>query len=365
MSKPRVALVHDWFLEGGAEKVVLELHRMFPDAPIYTSYCSPEWRKKLGGRVITGYLQRWPFSKLRKMLPVLRRYWFESLDFSGFDLVISSSGAEAKGIKVPKGTLHINYCHAPTHYYWLRYDDYIKNPGWGIFDPLGRLGLKMLLGPMRKWDLKAAQRPDYMIANSIYTRDQIKKYYGRDATVIHPPVEIEKYLGGKALPRHGFVITGRHVAYKRFDLAIQACTLLNLPLNVLGTGPETSKIKRLAGPTISFKGYVSETEIVDILHSAEAFIFPGLDDFGIAPVAAMAAGTPVIAYKDGGSPDYVNKETGLFFDQQSVPSLVKALQDFPKHKFKAEDVRKEARKFSPEKFREAMTRFIETVSLND
>lgn len=356
---PRVALVHDWFLEGGAEKVILELHRMFPQAPIYTSYCSPAWREKLGGKVVTGYLQKWPLSRLRKFLPKLRQRWFESLDFSDFDLVISSSGAEAKGIKVPEGTVHINYCHAPTHYYWNRYDSYIANPGFGVLNPLARLGLKVLLKPMRKWDLAAAQRPDYMIANSTFTRDQIKKYYHRDATVIHPPVEIDQYLHGKQdHTRHGFIITGRHVSYKRFDLAIAACNELELPLNVLGSGPETNRLRRLAGPTINFKGYVSETEIVDLLQSAEAFIFPGLDDFGIAPVAAMAAGTPVIAYKDGGALDYINAKTGLFFDKQSVDSLVKTLQDFPNHNFRAETVQKQAEVFSPQNFAQQMSIFI-------
>lgn len=359
MSKPRVAIVHDWLLEGGAEKVVEQLHRMYPDAPIYTSYSTPQWRQKLDHKVVTGYLQHWPFSKLRKMIPILRQRWFERLDLSGFDLVISSSGAEAKGVKVPEGTLHINYCHAPTHYYWNRYDEYIREPGWGIFNPLGRFGLKLILKPMRMWDLKAAQRPDYMIANSTFTQAQIKKYYKRDSTVIHPPVDIEKYLGKSTSPKHGFIITGRHVPYKRFDIAIQACTQLDLPLNVLGTGPETRKLKRLAGPTVNFLGYVSDTEIVDLLHGAEAFIFPGLDDFGIAPVAAMAAGTPVIAYKNGGSLDYIHKDTGLFFDKQSVESLVKALQEFPKHSFKPDTIRKEAAKFNPEKFREAMHKFIQ------
>lgn len=355
----RVAIVHDWFVQGGAEKVVLELHRMYPDAPIYTSYCSPQWRKKLGSNVITGYLQHWPFSKLRKLLPVLRRFWFESLDLSGFDLIISSSGAEAKGIKVPEGTLHINYCHAPTHYYWLRYDEYMKNPGWGVFNPLGRAGLKLLVGPMRKWDLQAAQRPDYMIANSTYTKAEIKKYYGRTATVIHPPVEISQYLSGKAHERKGLVISGRHTPYKRFDLAIKACNQLNLPLNVLGSGPESAKLKKLAGPTITFKGYVSDVEVVELLQSAEAFIFPGLDDFGIAPVAAMAAGTPVIGYKDGGSLDYIiPRKTGLFFDEQSVESLTRALQDFPKHTFNHATIRREAEKFRPEVFTRAMQAFV-------
>lgn len=359
----KVAIVHDWFLEGGAEKVVLELHRMYPQAPIYTSYCSPAWREKLDNTVITGYLQHWPFSKLRKFIPVLRQRWFENLDFSDYDLVISSSGAEAKGIKVPKSVIHINYCHAPTHYYWNRYDEYIKNPGFGIFNPLARLGLKVLLHPMRKWDLKAARRPDFMIANSTFTCKQIKKYYHRDSTVIHPPVEIDKYLTSTpdSLPsaRNGFIITGRHVPYKRFDLAIEACNKLRLPLNVLGTGPETKKLKRLAGPTISFKGYVSDQEIVTLLQSAEAFIFPGLDDFGIAPVAAMAAGTPVIAYKDGGSLDYiVEGKTGLFFDKQTSSSLETALQNFKKHNFSSEHIKNEAKKYDPVIFRQKMHDYI-------
>ncbi len=360
IKQPRVAIVHDWLLQGGAEKVVEQLHKMFPEAPIYTSYCTEEWRRKLDNKVITGYLQLWPFSKLRKMLPLLRRFWFESLDLADFDLVISSSGAEAKAIKVPKTTLHINYCHAPTHYYWMRYDEYMKQPGWGISNPLGRLGLRLLVGPMRRWDLKAAQRPDYMIANSTYTQGAIKKYYKRDSTVIFPPVEIDKYLRGKQ-KRSGFIITGRHTPYKRFDLAIKACTQLGLPLNVLGTGPETGKLKRMAGPTIKFKGYVSDTEIVDLLQSAEAFIFPGLDDFGISPVAAMAAGTPVIAFKDGGALDYVHPgKTGLFFDEQSVDSLRRALEDFPRHKFDSAVIRREAELFSPEKFQTNMREFIDS-----
>lgn len=359
----KVAIVHDWFLEGGAEKVVLELHRMYPQAPIYTSYCSPAWREKLDNTVITGYLQHWPFSKLRKFIPVLRQHWFENLDFSDYDLVISSSGAEAKGIKVPKSVIHINYCHAPTHYYWNRYDEYIKNPGFGIFNPLARLGLKVLLHPMRKWDLKAARRPDFMIANSTFTCKQIKKYYHRDSTVIHPPVEIDKYLTSTpdSLPsaRNGFIITGRHVPYKRFDLAIEACNKLRLPLNVLGTGPETKKLKRLAGPTISFKGYVSDQEIVTLLQSAEAFIFPGLDDFGIAPVAAMAAGTPVIAYKDGGSLDYiVEGKTGLFFDKQTVASLSRCLNNFDSHSYNNDTIQSASKKFSPDNFRSKTLAFI-------
>jgi glycosyltransferase involved in cell wall biosynthesis len=191
--KPRVAIVHDWLYGGGAERVIYELHQLYPEAPIYTSYCSREWRDKLDNVVVTGWLQHWPFNRLRKFIPFLRIWWFTHLDLSAYDLVISSSGAEAKGIKVPKSTLHINYCHAPTHYYWSRYDEYMSRPGFGIFDPLARLGLKLLVSPLRKWDFKAAQRPDYMIANSSHIQAEITKYYNRDSTVIFPPVNIERF----------------------------------------------------------------------------------------------------------------------------------------------------------------------------
>lgn len=176
MDKPlKVAIVHDWLVGGGAERVVFALHELYPDAPIYTSYATKEWRERLHDKVVTGFLQHQPFPALRKSIPLLRIWWFTHLDLSAYDLVISSSGAEAKGIKVPEGTLHITYCHAPTHYYWSRYNEYMAHPGFGIFDPLARLGLKLLVGPLRKWDYAAAQRPDYLLANSEHSKAEIKK----------------------------------------------------------------------------------------------------------------------------------------------------------------------------------------------
>lgn len=329
MSKPKVAIVHDWLVGGGAEKVVEALHQMYPDAPIYTSYASTEWQEKLNNKVVTGYLQSWPFSKLRKFIPFLRIWWFESLDFSDYDLVISSSGAEAKGIKTGEHTLHVNYCHAPTHYYWSRYDEYLKNPGFGVFDPLARFGLKLLVGPLRKWDYKAAQRPDKIIANSTYTKRKIKQYYGRDSVVIFPPVDTKRFKQKTNVKRRGFVIAGRQTPYKRFDLAVKACTTLNLPLLVLGDGPEHSKLKEMAGPSITFRSWVSDQEVADAFQSADGYIFPGIDDFGIAPVEALTAGCPVIAYKDGGVLDYVVPgKTGDFFEKPNAESLAKALTDF-------------------------------------
>jgi len=356
-----VCIVHDWLYGGGAELVVEQLHKLYPDAPIYTSYCSDEWRKRLDGNVVTGFLQYWPFNKLRKFVPFLRIWWFTRLKFTGYDLVISSSGAEAKGIKVPKGTLHIAYLHAPTHYYWSRYDEYLKHPGFGAFDWLARLGLRLLVGPLRHWDYKAAQRPDYIIANSTHIQAEIKKYYGRDSTVVFPPVYFERFQKPEntAQKRSGFLISGRQTPYKRFDIAIQVCSQAGLPLTVIGGGPDHKRLQAMAGSSITFLGAISDEALEYEFGRADALIFPGLDDFGITPVEAMAAGTPVIAYKAGGALDYVKPNvTGQFFDQQTPESLAKALQAFDPTLYNHANIRHAAQRFSAESFRQNFQQFV-------
>ena len=358
----RVAIVHDWLIGGGAELVVEQLHEIFPEAPIYTSYCTDEWRKRLDGKVATGWLQH--FGRIRKFIPFLRILWFTHLKFEGYDLVISSSGAEAKGIKVPKNTLHVNYCHAPTHYYWSRYEEYLAHPGFGPFDWLARLGLKILVGPLRKWDYKAAQRPNCIIANSTHIQAEIKRYYRRDSTVIYPPVYFERFQKPENanLPRHGFLISGRQVPYKRFDLAIQACTELNLPLTVIGDGPDNARLRKLAGPSIKFLGRVSDKELERQFASAEALIFPGTDDFGITPVEALASGTPVIAHKSGGALDYIiPQRTGEFFEKQSTKSLQKALTSFDPKTYNSQTLRHSAQKFSTDNFHKNLTNLLKKL----
>jgi len=352
----KVAIVCDWLIAGGAEKVVLELHNMFPNAPIYTSYATPEWKKQMDGKVVGSILHHWPFSKIRKYIPLLRILYFYTLRLGAYDLVISSSGAEAKGIKIRRGAVHVSYIHAPTHYYWSRYNDYLKNPGFGRFDWLARLGLKLLIGPLRKWDYKAAQRPTHILTNSNHTAAQIKKYYGRKSTVVFPPVNTQRFAmptekHGLKNTRHGFVITGRQTPYKRIDLAVAACTQLNVPLIVIGNGPQHKKLKKMAGKTITFLTKVTDTELPHYYQSAEAFLFPGIDDFGIAPVEAMSAGTPVIAYKAGGALDYVIEgKTGQFFTQQTTESLAEAIQSFKSSRFSEQTIQQKAQEFSVESF---------------
>lgn len=358
----KVAIVHDWLIHGGAERVVEQLHVLYPDAPIYTSYCAPIWRQKLGGVVRTGWLQSWPFSKIRKLIPFLRAWSFSHLDLREYDLVIASSGAEAKGVKRLKpGANFIAYIHAPTHYYWSRYDEYLQNPGLGAFNWLGRFGLKLLVGPMRRWDYKAAQRPQQLIANSSYTKEQIKKYYGREATVIHPPVDTVRFRETDNIERKGFLIAGRQTPYKRFDLAVTACGKLNLPLTVIGNGPDNVRLRNLAGPTVQFLNNVPDSDMPRHFASAQAFIFPGLDDFGITPIEAMAAGTPVIAYKAGGALDYIRPETGQFFDQPTADSLAEVLAAFKPASFDHQKISQAAEDFSIVAFKTKMQQFLEQV----
>lgn len=359
----KVAIVHDWLVGGGAERVVEQLHKLYPDALIYTSYCSDEWRNKLNGKVVTGYLQRRPFGALRKFagpMTLLRSRWFNSIDFSGYDLVISSTGnGEAKDITVPEGTTHICYCHSPTHYYWRNYDTYYQNPGFGPLNFAARIGMKLFIGPLRKRDYKAAQKPDYFIANSSFIAAQINKYYQRDAEVINPPVDVDRFAHSSNKERSGFITVGRKVPYKRIDLIVDACTKLEVPLTVIGNGPQHSDLYNRAGPTVSFPMNVSDSEISEYMSSAEAFIFASQEDFGITPVEAMAAGTPVIAYKDGGALDYVVEgKTGTFFEKQTSESIQNAIKQFEARKFDNAKIAHAAKQFSEESFRDKVKKFV-------
>ncbi|HEX7632808.1 MAG TPA: glycosyltransferase [Candidatus Saccharimonadales bacterium] len=367
MASPRVAIVCDWLVGiGGAERVVLELHKLYPEAPIYTSQYDPsriDWFADADVR--TTWLQKLPRS-LKKFLPLLRAWTFSRLDLSDYDLVISSSGAEAKGVRTGPGTTHISYCHSPTHYYWIRYDEYLKHPGFPRgFNWLARLGLKLLVNPLRRWDFRAAQRPDFLIANSTHTQSMIKKFYKRDSTVIFPPVETSRFkASGKPEPRHGFVVAGRQTPYKRIDLAIEACNELKVPLVVIGDGPEHRRLRRLAGRGVTFLTNVNDFDITSHFQSALAFIMPNMDDFGIVAVEAMAAGTPVVAYRAGGALDYVKDgRTGVFFEKQDVKSLTSALETALTKSFNYEAIADSAAQFSTEAFRKNVREYLKDLSV--
>jgi glycosyltransferase involved in cell wall biosynthesis len=368
--QPKVALVCDWLMgTGGAERVVYQLHRQFPDAPIYTS----QYNKNPGvwfghnwfedADVRTTWLQFLPL-KLKKFYPLLRMLAFSRLDLSEYDIVISSSGAEAKFIKVKDDAIHVSYCHAPTHYYWSRYDSYLKDPGFGLLDPLARIALRFLVGPLRKLDYRAAQRPNYFIANSRHTQKDIKKYYGRDSTVIYPPVDVSRFSGVNktTAERHSYLAAGRQTPYKKIDLAVEAATMLDVPLIVIGRGPQHNKLKRLAGRSVTLLTRVSDNEIPERFGEAKAFIFPGVDDFGIVAVEAMAAGTPIIAFGAGGALDFVDSTTGVLFKDQTPESLVEAIKAFEHRSFDHQRIAEKAKKFSSSTFRANISEYVKRLT---
>lgn len=361
----KVAIVCDWLTAvGGAERVVKSLHELFPNAPIYTSQYNPEkidWFK--GADVRTGWMNRLP-RNMHKFFPLLRCWYFPRLNLKDYDLVISSSGAEAKGIKVRKDALHVCYMHAATQYYWSLYDDYLKNPGFGKLNFLVRPALKLLVKPMRSLDKKFAKRPDYIIANSTYVQSDIKKYYGRESTIIFPPVDVEAFSSASSKKRLGFVVTSRQMTWKRLDIAIEACRNLDEQLTVVGEGSEHSKLVALAEgkSNIRFLPTQNDEQLREILSSSEGFIFPSHEPFGIAPVEAMAAGTPVIAYGAGGALDYLkNGENGLTFRPQTVEALQETMQVFRQTSFNEDLVKQSAQRFSKNNFKKRVQAFLNEV----
>lgn len=374
----KVALVCDWLVSvGGAEKVLLKLHQMYPEAPIYTSKYDPakiDWFRDADVR--TGFLQKFP-NGLRKFLGAFRQRYFSHLDLSEYDLIISVTGAEAKAVKSGKWLashgkraknpdgIHISYCHVPTQYYWQMYDMYMKNPGFGVLNPFVRLGLKLFVKPMRRADFKAAQRPDYYVTISEYSREMIKKYYGREARVIHPPVEVADFRRNAEVEKKSFYITSsRQVNWKRLDLAVKAAMMTQRKLVVIGEGPEHKKLVKMAEGSglVEFLPLMKKDELAQKLAEAKGYLFPSLEPFGIAPVEALATGCPVIAYGEGGALDYViDRKNGILFRPQTAVGLAEGILEFEKCKFNPEKVARTAEKFSESRFEKEIRDFIKSV----
>ena len=367
--KLRIAIVHDWLTNmGGAEPLVLELHKLYPEAPIYTSvYDKDKMTAFADCDVRTTYLQKIlpKFLRYKHVLwPVLRAHAFRKLDMSEYDLIISSSTAESKSVKKKPEAVHICYCNTPTRYYWSHYEEFKNSFHFGPLNIIIKPFIPFFVWWMRKLDLKAAAGVDHFIANSNEVKRRIKEYYNRDSAVIFPGVDTKRFAkttssGSKSNERSGFITWGRHVPYKKFDLAIEACNLLEEPLIIIGSGPETERLKQIAGPTITFPGRVSDDELVKLAHKSKAFIFPADEDFGISPVEAIASGLPVIAYKSGGALDYVVEgKTGTFFTSQTVPALAKSIKNFDHKKFNQLELQKFAESFSNSRFRQEIKTFV-------
>lgn len=367
-AKPRIAIVHDWLTNmGGGENVVLALAEAFPGAPIYTSTYTPETMPAFSNLdVRTTYLQKLPgpLKKLHKFFPMLRVRAFQKLDLSEFDIIISSSTAESKQVrKTRPDQVHICYCHTPIRYYWSHYEEYKKDPGFGSINWLVRLAMPLLVPMLKKADYAAAQKVDVFVANSEEVRDRIKKYYNKSATVVHPPVDIDRFEPSRQRGEY-YVALGRQVPYKRVDLAVAACTKLGLPLKVYGNGSEHARLVAMAGPNIQFFterfGNASDEAVEKALNSARGFIFPAEEDFGIVQVEALAAGAPVIAYGRGGALDIVQDgESGVLFDKQSVGSLVDALERAETINFLPATLRRKSRRFEKSLFISKMRRIVQ------
>lgn len=359
---PRVALVHDWLVNpGGAERVLLELHQMYPDAPIYTTaFVAERFPEFADADVRVTWMDKFWVTKYKhQFFSPLRALTYAFKDLSEYDLIISSASAESKYVKHRKDALHICYCHTPIRYYWSDYDWYRRNPPFGKLNWLAQLALPVMIGPLRWIDFKMSQRVTKYVANSNFVAARIKKYYHRDSTVIYPPIVTDRF----ALPRDPkdyYVIVGRQVAYKRLDLAIDAFNELGLTLKISGTGEEANKQKLRSKDNIEFLGRVSDDELAKLFSQAKAFIFPPEEDFGMIPVEAMSAGCPVIAYGSGGALEsVVDGKTGVFFDTQTPVSLVEAVKRFETMSFDEKTVRARAAEFDVSVFRDKMKAYIE------
>ena len=357
----KVALAHDYLNQmGGAERVVLALHEMFPDAPLYTSIYDPQ-RVDAAFQSIdirTSFMQKFPLVKKHHQ-PFLPFYPFaiERLDLRGYDLVFSSSSAFAKGVITRPETMHICYCHTPMRWCW-NYDEYVEREHLG---KISRAILPFFISGLRVWDQTSSMRVDHFIANSPVVADRIRKYYRRDSVVIPPPVEVSRFTFDPTnRPDDYFLIVSRLMPYKRIDLAIEACNHLHLPLVIIGSGRDENRLKRLAGPTIRFMGRLSDQEVLYYYAHCRALILPGEEDFGITPLEAQASGRPVIAYASGGSlASIVDNVTGTFFYKQTVESLVKVLASFDEHEYDPHTIYNHALEFDQPRFKRRIQQFIE------
>jgi len=357
MSTPKIALVTDWLTNmGGAEPLLLELHKIFPEAPIYTSVYNPTAVPAFAKLdVRTTYLQRLlpKFIRYKHTLwPVLRPYAFRKLDLSSYDIILSTSSAEAKAVrKTRPEQIHIAYIHTPIRYYYSHYEEFKREFKFGVLTPIIRPVIPAFVRRMRKLDLASTKDIDVFIANSTVTQERIKTYYDKPSTVVYPPVDVDRFTPAPHTDRSGYVMWGRHVPYKRFDLAIKACNFLKVNLTVIGSGPDTERLKKLAGSTIHFTGRVSDKELVEYAQHAKAFLFPNEEDFGIAAVEALAAGTPVIGYAKGGILDIITDgETGVLFKHQSVGELIKAIHRFETLSFLPATLHRHAKRFDKSLF---------------
>lgn len=367
----KVALVYDRINKwGGAERVLLALKEMFPDAPVYTSVYNPHtarWADVF--TIIPSFLHKFPFARKRhELFATLMPLAFEGFTFDQYDLVISITSEAAKGIITKPHTKHLCICLTPTRYLWSGYDEYFKNP-------LLRFFSKPVVTYLRTWDMMAANRPDAYIAISGEVQKRIAKYYDRKSEIIYPALKFTVHgsqftRNRKLMTNNYLLVVSRLVPYKRVDLAIQACNKLKLPLKIIGTGIEEKRLKALAGPTVEFLGNLTEEELIMYYQNSSFLLFPGKEDFGLSIVEAQSFGKPVLAYKAGGALEtIIEGKTGEFFYPQTVNALAQKLQFLAKRgifspitlkKYKKACIQ-QAKKFSRDEFKKKIFFTVETM----
>jgi glycosyltransferase involved in cell wall biosynthesis len=355
----KVAITSDWLNQfGGAERVLMELHGMYPDAPVYTAVHAPDRlpEEMRSWDIRPSFLQRIPFARERHQpfLPLMPLA-FEQFDLREYELVITTSSACAKGVITAPEAVNICYCYTPCRYIWDLYHDYTRESRVRrLFAPIAH-GLRM-------WDQLSSQRVDHFIAISHEVARRIRRHYRRDAEVIHPPVDVDRFRPTGEAPEDYYLVVSRLVAYKRIDLAIEAANLLRRRLIVVGDGPERQRLQALAGPTIEFRGRVGDDEIPQLFAGCRAFLFPGIEDFGIAPVEAQAAGRPVIAFGKGGVLDTVlDGITGVHFHEQTAVALARAITEFDRRRWEPERCRRNAERFDRKRFVEQFRCAVDAV----
>ncbi len=355
----KLALVHDWLNQiGGAEDVLATLAALYPDSPIYSSIYAPE--------IMPPFYREWDIRTLwlnrlpgihrhhQPYLPLYPLAW-GSLSLSKYDVILSNKSGFCHGVQSGRDTLHVCYCLAPTRYVWQP-DAYLAREG--ISGAL-KLALRPLLAALKRWDYAAAQRVDHFIAISTEIQQRIKMYYNRDSVIIYPPVETARFVPSDTVEDY-FLIVSRLIPYKRIDLAVQAATRLGVPLKISGRGRDMERLRAMAGPTVEFLGFVPDDALPGLMARCKAFIFPGLEDFGITPVQAQAAGRPVIAYGAGGALDTVLPgKTGEHFSELTVESLMTVMQQFDASRYAPQVVRAHALRFDTQVFNRQLSAYIE------
>jgi glycosyltransferase involved in cell wall biosynthesis len=361
MTNPKVAIIHDFLQSfGGAERVTLAIADIYPDAPIYSLTYDVKLNPWFGKRkIVTSYLQKWSWIPAKFLIPFYAQA-VESFDFNDFDVVISSSHSFAKNILTNPNTIHISYVHTPMRYIWDSWHSYLKSQR--VIWP-GKLIVSNILHHLRLWDRLGASRVDQFVANSKYVADRIRKFYRRDSVVIYPSVDTDKIQLSYENKGY-FIVIARLSQYKRLDLVIQACNELSLPLVVIGTGEMEGELKKMAGPTVTITGWVSDEQKINYIQECRALIFPGEEDFGIVPVEIQAAGKPVLAYGKGGCLETViDGKTGLFFPEQTVESIKGSIQEFisSEGEFNPEVISTHAQQFSRSRFQLEVKQLVDKL----